>query len=220
VQCYSKSVSSSCGFPLKRDQLVSAFVATSPLLVSAFVATSPLSVRRLYSKYGNQDVSQPCVSPMPLTGTALLFKMWFYLSSCGTNKIQSKFYETKGFWDLAGKLVFQVKVKVTLRLTLSVSQYVLVSGTLLGPMTRFYSFLSFAWKIAMLFVLGRPLSREDGSVICSAICQWSESPRTHNRTLLSRLRLLGSLSVASYDSQGLRWKYSYPPPHGVLVFRN
>jgi hypothetical protein len=58
-----------------------------------------------------------------------------------------------------------------------------------------------------------PLWREDGSVICSAICQWSESRRTHNHTLLSHLRLLGSLSVASYDSQGLRLKYSYPPPH-------
>jgi hypothetical protein len=29
-------------------------------------------------------------------------------------------------------------------------------------------------------------------------------------------RALGSLSVASYDSQGLRWKYSNPPPHGVV----
>jgi hypothetical protein len=35
------------------------------------------------------------------------------------------------------------------------------------------------------------------------------------RLALSHLRLLGSLFVASYDSQGLRWKYSYPPPHGV-----
>jgi hypothetical protein len=65
--------------------------------------------------------------------------------------------------------------------------------------------------------VGRPLWREDGSVICSAICQWSESRRTQNSTLLSHLRLLGSLSVASYDSQGLRWKYSYPPPHGNAV---
>jgi hypothetical protein len=33
-------------------------------------------------------------------------------------------------------------------------------------------------------------------------------------------RALGSLSVASYDSQGLRWRYSNPPPHGVgLVVR-
>jgi hypothetical protein len=63
------------------------------------------------------------------------------------------------------------------------------------------NFPFFCRKIALLIVLGRPLWREDGSVICSAICQWSESRRTHNRTLLSHLRLLGSLSVASYDSR-------------------
>jgi hypothetical protein len=74
----------------------------------------------------------------------------------------------------------------------------------------------FCRVIALRFVLGLPLWREDGSVICSAICQWSESRRTHIHALLSPLRLLGSLSVASYDSQGLRWKYSYPPPHGDL----
>jgi hypothetical protein len=69
----------------------------------------------------------------------------------------------------------------------------------------------FCRTIALLFVLGRPVWREDGSVICSAICQWSELRRTHNRTLLSHLRIVGSLSVASYDSQGLRRKYSCLP---------
>jgi hypothetical protein len=38
------------------------------------------------------------------------------------------------------------------------------------------------------------------------------SPR--NRVAQLYPRALGSLSVASYDSQGLRWKYSNPPPHG------
>jgi hypothetical protein len=36
-------------------------------------------------------------------------------------------------------------------------------------------------------------------------------------------RALGSLFVASYDSQGLRWRYSNPPPHGYshsVVFTN
>jgi hypothetical protein len=47
--------------------------------------------------------------------------------------------------------------------------------------------------------LGRPLW-EDGSVICSAIRQWSESRRTHNHTLLSHLRLVSSNSIASYDT--------------------
>jgi hypothetical protein len=38
----------------------------------------------------------------------------------------------------------------------------------------------------------------------------------NNHTLPSHLRLC-SLFVASYDSQGLRWKYSNPPPHGVTA---
>jgi hypothetical protein len=37
------------------------------------------------------------------------------------------------------------------------------------------------------------------------------SLRTNNHTLPSHLRLC-SLFVASYDSQGLRWRYSNPPP--------
>jgi hypothetical protein len=38
---------------------------------------------------------------------------------------------------------------------------------------------------------------------------------TSNHILPSHPRLC-SLSVASYDSQGLRWKYSNPPPRGVV----
>jgi hypothetical protein len=41
--------------------------------------------------------------------------------------------------------------------------------------------------------------------------------RTNNHTLPSHQRLC-SLFVAPYDSQGLRWRYSNPPPHGVLPF--
>jgi hypothetical protein len=71
-------------------------------------------------------------------------------------------------------------------------------------------------EICGLVTVGRPLWREDGSVICSVITQWSESPRTRNHIVLSyetpptwRARVvqlypwaLGSLYVASYDSQG------------------
>jgi hypothetical protein len=96
----------------------------------------------------------------------------------------------------------------------SVSQYVLVSGTPLGPMTTIYFFLFVCRNIALFFDLVHPLWRENWSVICCAFCQWSESRRTHNHTLLSHLRVLGSLSVASYHSQGLRFTYSYPPPRG------
>jgi hypothetical protein len=73
----------------------------------------------------------------------------------------------------------------------------------------------FCRTIALLFDLRRPPWREAGSAICSAICQWSESRRTRNHTLLSHLRLLSFLFIASYNSQGLRWKYSNPPPHGA-----
>jgi hypothetical protein len=93
----------------------------------------------------------------------------------------------------------------------SIGLSILVSGTLLGSITRFLFFLSFAGQ-SLYSSSWDALS--DGSVMCSAICQWLESRRTHNHTLLSHLRLLGSLLVASYDSQGLRWKYSNPPPHG------
>jgi hypothetical protein len=90
----------------------------------------------------------------------------------------------------------EVEVKVTLRL--AVSQSVSMSwcrALLWGPRADFtFSFklnfyISFKFLlIALLFVLGRPLWREDGSVIYSAVCQWSESWRTRNQTVLSHLR--------------------------------
>jgi hypothetical protein len=117
-----------------------------------------------------------------------------------------------------------VKVEVTLWLT--VSQYVLVSRTLVRLATTYY-FLSVCCclKFSVLFFVGRPLWWEDGSAICNAITQWSMPRRTHNHTLLSHLRpsqpggpgshiyipqeqsgpviqALGSLYVASCDSQG------------------
>jgi hypothetical protein len=111
---------------------------------------------------------------------------------------------------------FEVEIEVTLRLTASQSVCLGV-GHPFGAHDQIFFFPFSCQKIALVFVLGRPLWREEGSVICSAICRWSESQRTHNRTLLSQLRLADSLSVASYDSQGLRWKYSYPPPHGDIL---
>jgi hypothetical protein len=83
-----------------------------------------------------------------------------------------------------------------------------------GAHDQIFRFPFFCLTVALLFFSGSRLWRKNGSVVCSAICQWSESRRTHNHKLLSHLRLLGSLSVASSDSQGLRWKYYNPPPHG------
>jgi hypothetical protein len=48
----------------------------------------------------------------------------------------------------------------------------------------------------------RPVWREDGYVICSAICRWPQSQRTHNHTLLSHLRLLGSPLTTRRDYGG------------------
>jgi hypothetical protein len=99
----------------------------------------------------------------------------------------------------------------------SVSQYVLVSGTPLGPMTRFYfppPLFFLAGKLLCSSSWGALFDQRTGLqfVLQSASGQNREELITH--TLLSHLRLLGSLSVAWYDSQGLWWKYSYPPPHG------
>jgi hypothetical protein len=96
------------------------------------------------------------------------------------------------------------KFEVTLRLTVSQSVCLGIEhpcGTcdqILLPVGMLLS------EICRLVYVGRPLWREDEYVICSVICQWSESRRTHNHTLLSHLRLLGSFSVATYDSQ-VRW---------------
>jgi hypothetical protein len=88
------------------------------------------------------------------------------------------------------------------------------------------SYIATDGQILIFFLLHvrRPLWREDGSVICSAITHWLESRKTRYHILLSHLRLLqsggpgprifipqeqdgpaipsSSLFVASYDSQG------------------
>jgi hypothetical protein len=69
----------------------------------------------------------------------------------------------------------------------------------LGPRTRFYMFFSLTCTCFFFYCA---LSDErTGLYFAVHITHWSESRRTHNHILLSHLRL-GSLSVASYDSQG------------------
>jgi hypothetical protein len=72
-------------------------------------------------------------------------------------------------------------------------------------MTRFYFFFSFVGKCHCSSSWGA-LSDERAGL--QFVVQSVSGQRTHNLTLLSHLRLLGSLPVASYDSQGLGWKYS------------
>jgi hypothetical protein len=78
-----------------------------------------------------------------------------------------------------------------------------------------YVFLFFFLFDNYFVVLPRAPSLTRGRV-CSLQCnRWlSRSLTTNNHTLPSHLRLC-SLFVASYDSQGLRWRYSNPPTHGV-----
>jgi hypothetical protein len=95
----------------------------------------------------------------------------------------------------------------------SVDQFVWVSGLPLGPMTRFYLVLLSSSDNYFILLSKVPfLTRKR---VCSLQCNHSlvRLLTTNNHTLLSHLRLY-SLSVASYDSQGLRWRYSNPPPHG------
>jgi hypothetical protein len=53
----------------------------------------------------------------------------------------------------------------------SVDQFVLISGSPLGPMTRFYLYPFFSDKCFVVLPVGRPLWREDGSVTYSAITE-------------------------------------------------
>jgi hypothetical protein len=97
----------------------------------------------------------------------------------------------------------------------TVDQFVWISGLPLGPLTRFYlSLLSSSDNYFILLSMASSLTRKR---VCSLECVHSlvRSLTTCNHTLPFHPRLC-SLSVASYDSQGLRWKYTNPPPHGEL----
>jgi hypothetical protein len=88
-------------------------------------------------------------------------------------------------------------------------------GLPLGPLTRFYLSLLFSSdNYLILLSMASSLTRKR---VCSLQCVHSmvRSLMTNNHTLPPHPRLC-SLSVASYDSQGPRWKYSNPPPHGSL----
>jgi hypothetical protein len=95
----------------------------------------------------------------------------------------------------------------------SVHQFVLGIGPPLGThdqtLSSFFTFDNY-------FLLVPRASSLTRGRVCSLQCNHSlvraVTPNNHN--LPSHLRLC-PLYVASYDSQGLRWRYSNPPPHGV-----
>jgi hypothetical protein len=114
----------------------------------------------------------------------------------------------------------------------SVSQYVLMSGTPLELMTRFYFSLFLCQKIALLFVLGRPIWRKDGSVIYSAnmsVVRVAEDSQPYitvssETTGFPFCRLLGlegitvevflPASTRGTPASRARFPYLYPPGTG------
>jgi hypothetical protein len=83
----------------------------------------------------------------------------------------------------------------------------------LGLLTRFYlALLSSSDNYFFLLLKAPSLTRKR---VYSLQCNHSlvRLLKPNNHTLPPHLRLC-SLFVASYDSQGLRWKYSNPPPYG------
>jgi hypothetical protein len=96
----------------------------------------------------------------------------------------------------------------------SVDQFVWVSGLLLGPLTRLYlALLSSSDSYFILLSKAPSLTRKR---VCSLQCNHPlvRLLTSNNHTLPSHLRLC-SLFVTSYDSQGLRRKYSNPPSREV-----
>jgi hypothetical protein len=96
----------------------------------------------------------------------------------------------------------------------TVDQFVWVLGLPLGPLTTFYLvLLSSSDNYFILLSKASSLTRKR---VCSLQCNHSlvRLLTPNNHTLSSHLSLC-SLFVASYGSQGLLWKYSNPPPHGV-----
>jgi hypothetical protein len=106
----------------------------------------------------------------------------------------------------------------------------------LGPVTRFWIFFSPAISVLSW---GCPFWQDDRSAVCSAVSHWLKSCRTHNRILLSHMRLLqpGGPGPCIHIPQeqngavkspgigfpiwrllqlaGLQQRYSNPPPLGL-----
>jgi hypothetical protein len=124
--------------------------------------------------------------------------------SATANSVQFLYFQdhVPAGWRLETSLSSsQVKAKVTLRLT--VSQSVLVPS----PIWASWPDSHYCLTVTVLFYVGHPLWREDGSVFC--ICYWPLPALSFSgpsplvlATILYCLRIESFLFVASYDSQG------------------
>jgi hypothetical protein len=190
-------------------------VAQNPWPDFAVSSETP-QVRLLYDW---RSVSQYVLVSSTFLGLAIKY---YFLSECCCLKFAVLFLWGALFDDRRRRLLYDWR---------SVSQWVCL-GTehpcgaydhILLPVGRLLS------EGCGILSVGRPLWREDESAVFIAVTQWSKSLRTRNHTLLSHprhpqpggpgsricitqeqggpviLRALGSLYVASYDSQGYRW---------------
>jgi hypothetical protein len=88
----------------------------------------------------------------------------------------------------------------------SVDQFVLVSGSPLGPMTRFCPYPFFSDNCFVVVPVGCPLWREDGSVTYSAIADWSghwEPITIHYRLIWDCVPLSSPLTTRRDYSGGI-----------------
>jgi hypothetical protein len=135
-----------------------------------------------------------------------LFFWRFRICWCGAPSLTRSWVSTFQFLPGIASAAFQQLGWVEFILRLTVSRPVRLGiGFPVGPMTRLYPYPFFK---APSLTRGR---------VCNLQCNhWLvRSLRTNNHTLPSHQRLC-SLFVVSYDSQGLRWRYSNPPSHGVI----
>jgi hypothetical protein len=120
----------------------------------------------------------------------------------------------RGIWEPTQHLVSELELVFFLRPTVSRPVRLGIGP----PLTRIYlALLSSSDNYFILLSKAPSLTRKR---VCSLQCNHSlvRLLTPNNHTLPSHLRLC-SLFAASYDLQGLEWKYSNPPPHGVIWSR-
>jgi hypothetical protein len=88
-------------------------------------------------------------------------------------------------------------------------------GLPFGVYDQILSFSFLWWQLLCCFSCRAPSLTRGRVCNLQCNCWLVRSLRTNNHTLPSHLRLC-SLFIASYDSQGLRWRYSNLPLHGVV----
>jgi hypothetical protein len=114
----------------------------------------------------------------------------------------------------------------------SVGQSVLVSDSHLGPATNFSFSLKFFFRqLRVCYFVAPSLTRGRVCNLVLLLVLASAVPRDSKPYFIVPIHDFSNLEgqvpvfisprdrVASYDSQGLRWRYCNPPPHGMYTFK-